>query len=202
MASLCTHWTRLFHVDLMGTTPVGLREALCPDSHASTPRAVRTLASGVQSMVTTITGAFRRLFDPGTGLTRTDCSAPATRERAAATIIAERFANHWIHAWNTRDLDAVLAHYADDFEMCSPLIVQMLGLKSGVLAGKAVVAAYWRRALRLLPEFRFELVAVLTSPRSITILYKGVRGRLVAEVFRFNAAGKVCSAIAHYATQP
>ena len=111
---------------------------------------------------------------------------------------AERFATRWIEAWNARDLDEVLSHYTDDFEMSSPMIEQLLGVSSGALKGKGVIAAYWRKALSALPELKFELVSVLTSPLSVTLLYKGTRGRLVAEVFRFDAQGKVCSAVAHY----
>lgn len=36
---------------------------------------------------------------------------------------AERFAKDWVDAWNRHDLEAVLSHYADDFEMSSPYIV-------------------------------------------------------------------------------
>lgn len=32
---------------------------------------------------------------------------------------ARRFAADWIAAWNRHDLDAILAHYTDDFEMRS-----------------------------------------------------------------------------------
>ncbi len=28
---------------------------------------------------------------------------------------ARGFAEHWIAAWNSHDIDAVLAHYTDDF---------------------------------------------------------------------------------------
>jgi len=35
---------------------------------------------------------------------------------------AERFGADWIAAWNSHDLDRVLTHYEDDFEMSSPLI--------------------------------------------------------------------------------
>ena len=31
--------------------------------------------------------------------------------------VAERFAADWIDAWNRHDLDAILAHYADDFDL-------------------------------------------------------------------------------------
>ena len=71
-------------------------------------------------------------------------------------------------------------------------------LPDAVAPSKDELAAYWRKALSVLPELKFELVSVLTSPRSVTVLYKGTRGRLVAEVFRFDAHGKVCSAVAHY----
>jgi ketosteroid isomerase-like protein len=35
---------------------------------------------------------------------------------------AERFAKEWVAAWNAHDLDRVLSHYEDDFEMPSPII--------------------------------------------------------------------------------
>lgn len=122
----------------------------------------------------------------------------AVQEGGIDRGFAERFAAHWIDAWNARDLERVLSHYSDEFEMSSPLIAQLLGVSTGVLKGKTVIGVYWRKALASLPEFRFELISVLTSPRSVTLLYKGARGRLVAEVFRFNAEGKVCNAVAHY----
>ena len=62
---------------------------------------------------------------------------------------ARRFAAEWIEAWNAHDLERILAHYADDFEMASPVIVQVAGEPSGVLRGKANVAAYWTKALAL-----------------------------------------------------
>jgi hypothetical protein len=49
---------------------------------------------------------------------------------------AERFAAEWIAAWNSHDLDRVLSHYADDFEMSSPYIAELAGEPSGKLKGK------------------------------------------------------------------
>ena len=34
---------------------------------------------------------------------------------------AEEFARDWVESWNSHDLERMLAHYADDFEMTSPL---------------------------------------------------------------------------------
>ena len=115
------------------------------------------------------------------------------------SVFAERFAAEWIDAWNTHDLKRVLSHYADDFEMSSPYIVQIAGEPSGTLRGKAAVGAYWKKALELVPDLKFELLAVLVGVDSITLYYKGALGRWVAEVFHFGSDGKVARAFAHYA---
>lgn len=39
------------------------------------------------------------------------------------TTFAERFVHEWIEAWNSHDLETVLSHYSDDFEMSSPFII-------------------------------------------------------------------------------
>ncbi|MFO0775275.1 MAG: nuclear transport factor 2 family protein [Nitrospiraceae bacterium] len=112
---------------------------------------------------------------------------------------AEQFAAEWIAAWNARDIDRVLSHYADDFEMSSPVIVQVVGEPSGMLRGKAAVGAYWRKALTLIPDLQFELLSVFVGMNSITLSYRGAHGRLAAEVFHFGVDMKVIRAIAHYA---
>ncbi|MEN9316331.1 MAG: hypothetical protein RIS35_2724 [Pseudomonadota bacterium] len=111
---------------------------------------------------------------------------------------AERFAGEWIDAWNAHDLDRILAHYADDFEMASPVIRRLGHAADGRLRGKAAVGAYWRAALDANPALRFELVAALAGAGSMTILYRGATGQLVAEVLAFDDHGKVRAASAHY----
>lgn len=112
---------------------------------------------------------------------------------------AKKFANEWVDAWNAHDLDRVLSHYSDDFEMCSPVIAQLLGETSGSLRGKASVGAYWCKALQAVPDLRFELITVLTGVRSVLLYYKGAKDKLSAEVFDFNDSGLVVRAVAHYA---
>ena len=112
---------------------------------------------------------------------------------------AERFAAEWIAAWNAHDIPRVLSHYADDFEMSSPVIVQVTGEASGRLRGKAAVGAYWAEALKRVPGLRFELLCVLAGVDSVVLHYRGAGGRLAAEVFHFGADGKVDRAVAHYA---
>jgi hypothetical protein len=112
---------------------------------------------------------------------------------------AEQFAQDWIEAWNAHDLNQVMSHYAENFEMSSPRIIDVAGESSGLLKGKAAVGAYWTIALQRIPELHFELVTSLVGVNSITLYYKGVRGQLAAEVFHFGPDLKVVKAFAHYA---
>ena len=112
---------------------------------------------------------------------------------------ADRFASEWIEAWNSHDLNRVLAHYAENFEMSSPYVVQIAGEPSGTLRGKPAVAAYWKKALELVPDLKFELIRVLAGVDSLTLYYRGARGRWVAEVVHFGPDRKVVRAFAHYA---
>lgn len=112
---------------------------------------------------------------------------------------ADAFARDWIEAWNGHDLERILSHYADPFEMSSPVIIDVAGEPSGMLKGKAAVRAYWMKALTLIPDLRFELITTLIGVNSITLYYQSVRG-LAAEVFHFGPDRKVISAYAHYAS--
>jgi ketosteroid isomerase-like protein len=115
---------------------------------------------------------------------------------------ARRFAEEWIAAWNAHDLDRILAHYDDDFEMASPYIVERMGEPSGRLRGKAAVRPYWERGLAAQPNLHFTLVGVLAGADSVAILYRRETGSLVAETIGFDAAGRAVSGSAHYAPSP
>jgi ketosteroid isomerase-like protein len=110
---------------------------------------------------------------------------------------AHRFANDWIEAWNSHDLDRILAHYADDFVMSSPRIAIVAGEPSGVLRGKAAIGAYWKKALGLAPSLRFELRETFVGADCIVLRYEGVRGP-AAEVFFFGPDGRVTRSAAGY----
>lgn len=112
---------------------------------------------------------------------------------------AEQFAADWIDSWNSHDLDRILAHYEDDFEMSSPYIPQIANEPSGTLRGKAAVGSYWDKAFQLIPDLHFDLISTLVGVDSITLYYKGAQGRLVAEVFHFDGSQKVVKAYSHYA---
>lgn len=103
-----------------------------------------------------------------------------------------------MNAWNSHDLEAVLLHYTEDFEMSSPFIQQMGIAPSGTLKGKENVAAYWRKAMGKYPDLHFELHEVFSCVHTIIIYYDSVAGKKAAEFFELNAEGKVFRAMGHY----
>ena len=113
-------------------------------------------------------------------------------------IWAKEFAKEWIAAWNAHDLERILSHYTDDFEMSSPLIIGLMNEPSGTLAGKENVRRYWQKGLEQNPQLHFELSDILIGANSLTILYRNHKKIQVAEVLVFNVEGKAFSASAHY----
>lgn len=116
-------------------------------------------------------------------------------------VFAEAFAAEWIAAWNAHDLERILSHYADDFEMTSPLVVERMGEPSGRLGGKAAIRPYWGPALAK-GELRFTLEEVLVGVDALTILYRRETGQRVAETIAFDAARRAVRGAAHYGPRP
>lgn len=111
---------------------------------------------------------------------------------------AKDFATEWIDAWNSHDLDNILKHYSDDFEITTPMIKTVMGVESGILKGKKAIRAYWSAALIKIPDLYFELNEVTESVGSIAIFYKSVFDKMAIEVMFFNDEGKINKVIAHY----
>lgn len=111
---------------------------------------------------------------------------------------AKQFADEWISAWNSHDLELILNHYSDDIEVTTPMIKMAAGIESGTLKGKDAVADYWRKALSKIPDLHFELIAVTECIHSIALYYKSVMDKMCIEVMFFNDEGKVYKMFAHY----
>jgi ketosteroid isomerase-like protein len=97
----------------------------------------------------------------------------------------------WIDAWNSHDLERILALYSDDSEMTSDKI-PLLGLDpTGTLRGKDRLRQYWGKGLQLIPNLHFTLIDVYVSPDSLVVFYENERGAKICEYLRLNADGKI-----------
>ena len=118
---------------------------------------------------------------------------------------AERFAAGWAAAWNRRDLDAILSHFAPDVVFSSPKALALVGTPT--VSGREALRAYWERALATITSLRFRVDRVIWDPvsRELSIVYdrevNGQRDR-ASEVLQFDAAGRVVRGEVHYGVTP
>lgn len=112
---------------------------------------------------------------------------------------ARAFASEWVDAWNDKDMDRILPHYAEDATFHSPRIAQVMGDDTPALSGKTALRAYWTKALALAPNLYFELETVYAGSNALTLAYTNHREQSVTECFIFNEEGDVITSIAAYA---
>ncbi len=113
--------------------------------------------------------------------------------------LAAAFASEWIEAWNARDLDRILKHYARDVEFTSPFVSRILGRNESTVRGTAVLRVYFSRALNAYPDLHFVARGVYFGAQSLVIEYQSVEGCLAAEMIEFNDAGLIVRVRVHYA---
>ncbi len=108
----------------------------------------------------------------------------------------EAFAKEWNQAWNQRDLEAVLSHYADDVGFRSPLVVKPLGEPSGTVNGKQNLRDYLlRKALAAFPgDLQIVLLGVYQGVDCRLVQFEA-KGRKGTEVMELDQQGKVRHAI-------
>ena len=111
---------------------------------------------------------------------------------------AGHFAQEWIEAWNSHDLERILAHYSDDFEMTSPLIVSLMSVPSGTLKGKPAIRAYWSKGLEARPGLKFRLHKATYGVDTIALHYSSETGRNSVEWFFFSDNDQVVKSLAHH----
>jgi ketosteroid isomerase-like protein len=120
---------------------------------------------------------------------------PASHHDAAQLAALGR---EWVAAWNSRDLERVLALYSEDAEMTSEHIGALGFDASGTLRGKDRLRAYWGTALQRLPHLYFDLIDLFVSPDSVVVFYQNERGKKICEYLRLDAAGKISQGSANH----
>ena len=111
---------------------------------------------------------------------------------------AQGFAKHWVEAWNSHDLDAIMSHYAADVVLVSPAAARILNDPSGTVKGREAVQAYFRRGLAAYPNLEFELIDVMWGLFSVVLYYVNQNGTKTGEFMEIDADGKIVRVVANY----
>jgi len=111
---------------------------------------------------------------------------------------ARLFAQKWVEAWNSHDLDAILSHYAPHLVLISPVAAQLLGDPSGMVSGKDCLRRYFERGFTAYPNLKFELLEVMRGVSSVVLHHVNQRGTHTAEFMGLAANQQVVQVVAHY----
>lgn len=98
---------------------------------------------------------------------------------------ARAFVDQWLADWNAHDLDALLAHYAEDVVFTSPLAARLLPGSGGIARGRSALRAYWTAGLAALPDLHFEVLEHYVGVDTLVIRYRNQAGGVVCEVLEF-----------------
>ena len=111
---------------------------------------------------------------------------------------AKSFAYEWVQAWNNKDIEAIMSHYADSVVFSSPFILKAQVNDTGTIHGKSELRKYFERALEKNPDLHFDLKHIMVGIKSITLIYIRSTTMLASEVMILNDEGKVVEGLSHY----
>lgn len=114
---------------------------------------------------------------------------------------AQRFAAEWIDAFNRREIQHVLCHFADAATFTSPQALALTGKTT--LSSREELTAYWTAAMESIRSIRFTLDLAVNDPisRTLVILYLAeIDGRRTraAEIYRFDESSRIVCGEAMY----
>ena len=110
------------------------------------------------------------------------------------------FANEWIAAWNSHDLDKIMSHYAEGVVLTSPVAANLLKDASGTVRGVTSLRSYFAKGLEAYPNLHFELQEVMSGLSSVVLCYLNQKGTKTAEFMEFDEQGKVIRVVANYSS--
>ncbi|HWY45146.1 MAG TPA: nuclear transport factor 2 family protein [Candidatus Sulfotelmatobacter sp.] len=109
-----------------------------------------------------------------------------------------QFADDWLRAWNSHDLDAIMSHYASGIVLTSPAAARLLNDPTGAVTGELALRNYFKRGLEAYPNLAFELLDVMWGLSSVVLYYKNQNGTTTGEFMQLDANLKVTKVVANY----
>jgi ketosteroid isomerase-like protein len=104
----------------------------------------------------------------------------------------------WIEAWNCKDLDRIMLHYASSIVFEANTVVRRWNRPDGVLRGADELREHFRMGLEKAPTLHFELEEVFTAPSGYAALYRRDNGNRVLDVVELDSSSLAVAVKAFY----
>lgn len=108
---------------------------------------------------------------------------------------AKSFISRWLAAANSHDIDQLMAFYADDAELESPVVVDSLHLPNGRIKGAEAIRAYLGKSIS---TFNLHLIESAWGVSSITAWYVNSKGTRTSAYIELGSDGKITRNVNHY----
>jgi ketosteroid isomerase-like protein len=107
-------------------------------------------------------------------------------------------ADRWLEAWNERDLDAIVACYAEDVEFVMAPVLGDADPAGVRLHGREALREHFRHGLELAPNLTVAEESLLEGPGGFAVLYRREDGHRAIEAVELDDAGLVARARVYY----
>jgi steroid delta-isomerase-like uncharacterized protein len=118
-----------------------------------------------------------------------------------STAENEHLGRAWLEAFNRRDLDALLALYAEDCRHTSPRLRHQHPETQGQVRGKTALRSWWADAFARLPDLRYEALSLTADEERVVLEYlrhvPGETSLPVLELFEVRDRAIVASRVFH-----
>lgn len=110
-------------------------------------------------------------------------------------------ARNWFNAFNTHQLEDLLALYSEDAEHYSPKLKIRQPETNGLVKGKAALRAWWKDAFDRLPDLYYQNTSLTANNDRVFMEYirkvPGEEDMLVAEVLVIQQGKIIASKVYH-----
>jgi len=114
----------------------------------------------------------------------------------------DKLAETWYAAWNSHDLAAIMALYAEGVRFTSPFVRTLGFAQDGTLTSKAELERYFTLGLSKIPNLRFTPVVNCIGAEGHTMVYRNQSDAWVTEMHEYDADGLIVRVVASYAGSP
>jgi SnoaL-like domain/Rho termination factor, N-terminal domain len=121
---------------------------------------------------------------------------PRFRRRGRRGGGPREHADRWLEAWNSHDLDAIVACYAEDVDFAIPAVLG--DAEAGSFQGREELRTHFRHGLELAPNLTVTEESLLIGPSGFAILYRREDGHRAIEAVELDGSGLVARARVYY----
>lgn len=104
---------------------------------------------------------------------------------------AKDFARRWLASFHVDRIEELVAYWAEDGTLESPMAQAMVGAKDNVVRGHTALREYFAKGLAKFPHAHLELIEVMCGANSVIVYYVNQKGTRTGAFVDLDERGKI-----------